>query len=117
MKLKALFMLFWSLSSGFGIIFAILSWIYDLMSLTQDPLFQGFKGCAAILVGTAIGITHYQLSSGNSTIVEKVGDHIATTARGARRGCELAAVSVETTYTISSEPSQDYIPGSPMSPQ
>ena len=63
MNLQSAFMLFWSLSSGFGIIFAILSWIYDLNRIKQDPFFPGFKGVVSFCMGTIIGITHYKLST------------------------------------------------------
>mmetsp|Transcript_63386 Transcript_63386/g.57104 ORF Transcript_63386/g.57104 Transcript_63386/m.57104 type:complete len:132 (-) Transcript_63386:158-553(-) len=63
MNFKQGFMLFWSLSSGFGIIFAILSWLYDINEIKQDPFFVGFKGVLALFLGTIIGIIHYKISS------------------------------------------------------
>ena len=63
MDFKEGFMLFWSLSSGFGIIFAISSWIYDINGIKQDPFFSGFKGIISLFLGVIIGITHYQISS------------------------------------------------------
>eukprot|EP00483_Globobulimina_turgida_P010265 UN10284 len=62
MNIKSSFMFFWSLSSGFGIIFAILSWIYDLY-LQDHPHFSGFKGVISLFIGTIIGVVHYNLSN------------------------------------------------------
>ena len=62
MNFKQGFMLFWSLSSGYGIIFAILSWSYDINQMKEDPFFPGFKGVLALFFGTIIGIIHYKIS-------------------------------------------------------
>eukprot|EP00485_Elphidium_margaritaceum_P000772 CAMPEP_0202689134 /NCGR_PEP_ID=MMETSP1385-20130828/4475_1 /ASSEMBLY_ACC=CAM_ASM_000861 /TAXON_ID=933848 /ORGANISM="Elphidium margaritaceum" /LENGTH=130 /DNA_ID=CAMNT_0049344227 /DNA_START=129 /DNA_END=521 /DNA_ORIENTATION=+ len=57
-----MFMLFWSLFSGFGIIFALLSWVYDINGIKVDPFFPGFKGVVALSFGLCIGLIHYKLS-------------------------------------------------------
>eukprot|EP01084_Bolivina_argentea_P283194 484964_1 len=62
------FMLFWSLSSGFGILFAILSWIYDLYELSGDPFFTGFKGVLALGGGLFIGGVHAKISGNNNNV-------------------------------------------------
>eukprot|EP01083_Nonionella_stella_P069298 184658_1 len=67
MTLKLWFMLFWSLSSGFGIVFAISSWIYELHSLKQDPFFCGFKGTVSLFIGSIIGLTHFKLSDNDAS--------------------------------------------------
>ncbi len=79
------------------------------MALPHDPLFVGFKGFVAVLLGTVIGLTHYRLSSEESTITEKLEEH--NTATDTLGGCTIASISVDTTTTISSEPSHEYIAG------
>eukprot|EP01084_Bolivina_argentea_P283195 484965_1 len=68
MNVRSSFMLFWSLSSGFGILFAILSWIYDLYKLDGDPFFTGFKGVLALIIGLFIGAVHFKISANNNTV-------------------------------------------------
>ena len=63
MNSQSAFLLFWSLSSGFGIIFAISSWVYDIYGIKQDPFFPGSKGVLSLVLGFILGLIHYQLST------------------------------------------------------
>mmetsp|Transcript_39693 Transcript_39693/g.63513 ORF Transcript_39693/g.63513 Transcript_39693/m.63513 type:complete len:166 (-) Transcript_39693:307-804(-) len=84
MNYEQAFMLFWSLASGFGIIFAIESWLYDMHGLKQDPYFPGFKGVVAVCLGFLIGGIHYALST-KCTQRETKDDIISETAKPAAR--------------------------------
>ena len=55
-------MLFWSLGSGYGIMFALLSWMWNIFGIIDDPIFDGSKGVIALCVGFIIGYIHYKLS-------------------------------------------------------
>lgn len=57
-----LFMLLWSLGSGYGIMFALLSWMWNIFGIIDDPIFSGSKGVIAICFGFIIGYIHYKLS-------------------------------------------------------
>ena len=56
---RDIFMVFWSLGSGYGIMFALLSWIWNICGITVDPIFNGSKGVIAVCVGSIIGYIHY----------------------------------------------------------
>ena len=59
---KQSFLLFWSLFSGFGIIFAVESFFYELFQIEGGHQNTGIKGAIALFVGFAIGSIHFQLT-------------------------------------------------------
>eukprot|EP00483_Globobulimina_turgida_P001143 UN01145 len=59
--MKQGFLLFWSLGSGYGIIFAIESFFYEYFQI-QSSLMTAIKGIIAVCVGLVIGIIHFILT-------------------------------------------------------
>eukprot|EP01084_Bolivina_argentea_P095461 171624_1 len=67
---KDIFLLFWSLSSGYGIIFAIESYIYELFGF-KSTIAYIIKPAVATLVGVAIGCVHFYYDILQSRFMEK----------------------------------------------
>lgn len=59
--LERFFLLFWSVGSGYGILFAIESYLWDLFGL--DAYFwKVSKGIIAIIFGSIIGLIHFYIT-------------------------------------------------------
>ena len=61
MKGKNLFLFFWSLFSGYGIIFAIESWTLELLQI-HSYLSLVIKGSIAIIIGFTCGGIHFYMT-------------------------------------------------------
>eukprot|EP01084_Bolivina_argentea_P058462 106768_1 len=60
-----IFLLLWSLLSGYGILFAIESFCYELLAL-DSMLSFALKGTVAILIGFSIGGIHFYITINDS---------------------------------------------------
>ena len=65
MKSKSVFLFVWSIFSGFGIIFAIESWCYELLGVNSYFAIQ-IKGVIAIIIGFSIGCIHFYVDNNDS---------------------------------------------------
>eukprot|EP01084_Bolivina_argentea_P228691 386191_1 len=63
------FLIFWSLGSGYGILFAIESWIYEIFGLKSMTAYW-IKPYVAILFGFGIGCVHFYFDVLQSRIYE-----------------------------------------------
>eukprot|EP01084_Bolivina_argentea_P228692 386192_1 len=66
---KDMFLVFWSLGSGYGILFAIESWIYEIFGLKSMTAYW-IKPYVAILFGFGIGCVHFYFDVLQSRIYE-----------------------------------------------
>eukprot|EP01084_Bolivina_argentea_P095460 171623_1 len=67
---KDIFLVFWSYSSGYGIIFAIESYIYELFGFKSRIAFI-IKPCVALIVGVGIGIVHFHFDVVQTRIYDR----------------------------------------------
>merc|ERR1719464_1916146 len=57
---KVLFLFAWSICSGFGIVFALESWLFELLVI-ESALAVSMKGIVAWSVGVGFGCIHFYI--------------------------------------------------------